>query len=173
MTAITSNPSSLDFLSKIGFKAEIERLKDTEYMVQRVRIPGPRVSNVMVPNPFGRAPVPGDHPEIGQLTFSFLVNESLSSWTGIRDWLTDISRVDGFDRYAALAALDQSKGLGLSSNIVIYALSSNRLANKRLMFHGCVPSALSDLELNSVDRDVDYMIATATFDFVNLTIEEP
>lgn len=167
--------TNLNQLNPTGFQVYIERLPEVSFFCHNVSLPGLTCTNPEQPNMFTRIPVPGDFPQQGQLTLTFLVDEDLQTWTSVYKWMVGLSFPENHEQYKAL--LKNSEGPhpntqdNLYSTVTVQVLSSHKNLNKEFVFFDCIPSDLSSLDLNMEDTTISPVTATVTLDFSYFTIK--
>lgn len=168
MTELNKN-----MLSPLGFSFSIKKTPDMNFFVQNVTLPGIQLGETQMPTPFKSIPIYGDHITYGDLQVTFKVNEDLSNYRMIFDWITGIGFPDSYSQHKDLvdSALPGS-GEGIESDAVLTILSSSMNPVIIVDIKDLFPISLTDLEFNSRDTQVEYIEATATFKFLNYTFRK-
>jgi len=168
MTELNKN-----MLSPLGFSFSIKKIPDVNFFVQSVTLPGIQMGETQMPTPFKSIPVYGDHIVYGDLQVTFKVNEDLSNYRMIFDWITGIAFPDDFKQHKDLVDADISgSGEGIESDAVLTILSSSMNPVIIVDIRDLFPISLTDLEFNSRDTSVEYIEATAAFKFLNYTFRK-
>lgn len=168
--AITNIPSNKNFLSPLGFKFTLGRAPTLNYNVQSVVIPGIQLGEIEIPTPFVRMPT-SDGVTFSPLQVTFRVNEDLSDYLEIHDWMIGLGAPVSFDQYKALQNAALGSQSTLSSDITVMIMNSSMRSNIKVLFHDAFPTSLGDLEFNTTDTDVSYIECTATFRYLRYEIE--
>ncbi len=61
MSALSNNPTSLNFLSPLNFNFRLKRPPNLNFFIQKVNLPGISFPSPNETNPFVNIPVAGDH----------------------------------------------------------------------------------------------------------------
>jgi len=165
MSAIDNTPSNKNFLSPLNFKFQIKKAPHVNFFIQKVNIPSIALPNVETPNPFVNLPYPGEHIKYGNLDISFKVDEDLQNYLEIHNWLVSLGKPENFDQYKTIQNVNPTSGDGIYSDIALYVLSSTKIANYEITFIDAFPVSLSDISFNSVDNDVNFIQASASFKY--------
>jgi hypothetical protein len=172
MSAIDNTPQNKNFLSPLNFKFQIKKAPHVNFFVQRVNIPDISVRVPETMNPFVRIPYPGDHVEYGIFNISFKVDEDLQNYLEIHKWLRAFGKPEEFEEYKNLADIASWTGDGLYSDISLMILASTKMPNYEIVYADAFPISLSGLNFNTVDTDIRYVEASATFRYTYYTISK-
>lgn len=172
MSAIDNTPSNRNFLSPLNFKFQIKKAPHVNFFIQKVNIPSISLPPAVKPNPFVNIPIPGEHLTYGELSISFKVDEDLQNYLEIYNWLTALGKPEEFDQYKTIAEKKEWTGEGIYSDISVIILSSTKSANYEVVYVDGYPVSLSDIQFNTVDEDVTYISASATFKYTYYTINK-
>lgn len=172
--ATISNPN---WLNPTGFLVQIQRLPEVSFFCHSVEIPGLSTSNPDQPNMFTRLPMPGDFPQQGELTLNFNVDEELTNWISVYQWLVGITYPENHEQYTALINSDLGRNPGdfdnIYSDISIIVLSSHKNRVAEFTFYDCIPNNISSISLNALESDISPLTASVTFDFSYFRIAKP
>ena len=172
MSAIDNTPSNRNFLSPLNFKFQIKKAPHVNFFIQKVNIPSINLSPAIASNPFVNIPLPGEHLTYGELDITFKVDEDLQNYLEIHNWITGLGKPEDFAQYKAIADKKEWTGEGIFSDISVMVLSSTKSANYEIVYVDGYPVSLSGLEFNTVDSDVNYVTATATFKYTYYNINK-
>lgn len=170
MSEYLRQPENKNFLSPLGFKFQVNKLPDTNFFVQSVTLPGIDVGFIEVSNPFAKIPTVGDQLTFGDLLVTFRVNETMSNYIEVFNWMVGIGFPSDFEQRAAIQRKPTGSGLGLYSDAVLTILSSAMNPNIEIKIVDAFPVSLSAITMDSTLEDVQYIEATATFKFLEYTI---
>jgi hypothetical protein len=170
MSAIDNTPSNRNFLSPLNFKFQIKKAPHVNFFIQKVNIPAINLSPAVSPNPFVNIPLPGDHLSYGELEITFKVDEDLQNYLEIHNWITALGKPEEFEQYKNIADKKEWTGEGIYSDISVIVLSSTKSANYEIVYVDGYPVSLSGLEFNTIDSDVNYITATASFKYTYYNI---
>lgn len=161
----------LDFnknmLSPVGFKFQLHRSPEIEFFVQSVNLPGITIGSTEVPTPFINIPVYGDHINFSELEITFKINEDMSNYLEIFDWITAIGFPDEFDQHRNIANRPNYTGEGIYSDASIMILTSAMNPKIKIEIRDMFPVSLSSLIMDTTDENISYIDATASFRFTN------
>ena len=172
MSVIDNTPTNKNFLSPLNFKFQIKKAPHVNFFIQKVNIPSIALPNPVATNPFVNIPYPGEHLRYGDLEISFKVDEDLQNYLEIHNWLVSLGKPENFDQYKQIQNIDQVTGNGIYSDIALYVLASTKMPNYEITFIDAFPTALSDISFNSVDNDVNFIQASATFKYTYYNINK-
>ena len=156
-----------NMLSPTGFSFTINRAPGMEFFVQSITLPGITLPFTETPNPFKKIPVYGDHIEYDELQVTFKINEDMSNYLEIFDWITALGFPEEFEQYAQIANKEKFTGEGVYSDANIMILSSASNPLMRIDIVDMFPTALTPITVDSKDTDINYIEATASFKFTN------
>jgi len=163
--ANASLPLNKNFLTQVGFQFSIKKLPNVNFFVQSVNLPGVEMGNPYQDTPFINIPIPGDHVKYNDLTVTFKVDEDLSNYIQISDWILGLSFPDRFDQYKQLKEKNQGTGEGLLSDASLILTTSARNPSMEVQFLDVFPRSLTDLLFSSQDATLEYISATVTFKY--------
>lgn len=172
MSAIDNTPENKNFLSPLNFKFQIKKAPHINFFIQKVNIPSIRIPEVIAPNPFVRIPFSGEHITYQDLEITFKVDEDLQNYLEIHNWLKSLGKPQNFDQYAEIESKPIYTGEGIVSDISISILSSTKLANYEVVYIDAFPTTLSGVTFNTVDTDVNYLEASASFKYTYYDINK-
>ena len=185
--ALSRQPTKLDLASPQQFKFSIIKLPKVEYFCTSANVPGISLGTAIQQTPLKDIPVPGDKLTYGDLEISFMVDENLDNYREMHGWLTGV----GFprdrqqytnildankDRFPTIGkdskATDPGKVVSgatpigpIFSDATLNILSSKNRGNIEVRFSDVFPTGLSSLNFNQQAADVEYLSATATFQY--------
>jgi hypothetical protein len=158
-----------NMLSPVGFNFNILRAPDLNFFVQSIVLPGINMTAFEQPTPFKVIPRPGDHITYSELSLTFKVNEDLSNYIAMFNWITGLGFPDEFEQYAELANKPTYSGEALYSDGNIMILSSSMNPYVRIDIQDMFPVSLTDISLDTRDTAIEYIEATVSFRFKNYT----
>lgn len=172
MSAIDSTPLNKNFLSPLNFKFTIKKAPHVNFFIQKVNIPSISLPSPEPNNPFVKVPYPGEHITYDPLVIDFKVDEDLKNYLEIHNWIRGLGKPTTYDEYADISQADPFTGEGIYSDISLIILSSAKNPNYELTFIDAHPYALSDLQFNTVDSDVNYITARAQFKYTYYNLKD-
>lgn len=177
MAALDNQVTNINFLSPLKFSFTVSKLPGVNFYVQSVVLPSVAVNGTPgMPTPFVKLPLPGDHVEFGELQITFRVDEDMTNYIELYNWLMAIGFPNDFDQYRLLANQDRRTNLnstdGILSDGTIIIHNSSTNPNMQVKFINLFPTLLTDMLFDLRQTDVEYMEATASFQFERFTIEK-
>lgn len=175
-TNLINTPTNLNFLSPLKFAFTVKKLPNVNFYVQSIVLPSISVTPSNVPSPFVKLPVPGDHVDFGEVQITFKIDEDMSNYLEIYNWLYALGFPEKFDQYRVLAEKDARQNIGgddgimSDGTVIIYNSASN--VNMQVKLINMFPTGLMDIILDFKQPDVDYIEATATFAFERMEISK-
>ena len=76
-----------NFLSPTGFRFILKRSPEAAFFCNQANIPALDLGTTVQPNYLRDIPVPGDKIEFGDLTIRFLVDEDLTNYMELQNWI--------------------------------------------------------------------------------------
>jgi hypothetical protein len=185
MTILSQNPTTLNLLSPLNFKVLIKRAPNVNWFVQKISAPGMLLPTPFGPSPFSEIPEGGDKLQFETLDIQFLVDEDMSNYMEIFNWLYGLAGPDGFQVPSApptafnlphderaLWLKENYTGFGPRSEIVVSILNSAKQPFIHFVYHDCVPTSLSSFDLDTRDDDVNYVVVSASFAVRSVTVDQ-
>jgi hypothetical protein len=119
-------------------------------------------------SPLSITPIPGDKPSFGDLTITFLVDESMENYVSVYNWIVGMGFPESqqqyrdfiSDRVSDLYSSDLTAGY---SDGVLQVLNNQNKPSRTIQFVDLFPVDLQSLILQSTLTDTQYMAATASF----------
>jgi hypothetical protein len=162
-----------NFLSPVGFKFSINKLKGVEFFTQSATIPGISMGSATQGTPFNKIPHPGDELYYEDLQIKFLVDENMKNWYQVHDWMREIttpysSKEFGYSRGSLESknpitrrvtsdAKESQVSNQWRSDASLFILSSNYRPVAEFVFHDLFPIALSPLNFDTTPmNDIEY-----------------
>lgn len=168
MTTITSVPAGLNPLSPNGFNFSISKVPNVTFFCQQANIPGITLGDPAFSTPFATAPVPGDHLSYDTLVVNFMIDEQMTNYNVIYNWIVALGFPESYTQYTNLLAGDTTQYDELAKNYsdaTLQILDANNNPVRTITFTDCFPIALESLTFASTNVDVSYLIGSATFRF--------
>ncbi len=148
-----TNPQT-NMMSPINFGFILDKTPNTNYLVQKIDIPGMQLGIAQTPSPgLVRIINPGNI-EYGDLNVTFKVGEDMSDYLEIFNWMTELGHPDSLTQYNRTFY-----------DATVLIMDSAKRARISVKFTDCIPIGLSPVSLNSTLEGVQYLDATATFRF--------
>ena len=185
----TRQPDKMDYASPIQFRFKIAKLPQVEFFVQKANLPAIRMSSASIPTPHINYPIPGEKISYESLDISFLVDENLNNWKELHDWMTGLGGVTGHQQFTdmRLAGVDRFPGRNPTapsetstlksapdgptySDATLLILNNKNIVKTEVRFHNVFPVSLGELAYDVQADDVNYLEASASFEYMNYEI---
>lgn len=176
MSIIDNQVDNINFLSPLKFSFTVSKLPGVNFFVQQVVLPSITVTDTYAPSPFVKLPMPGDHAEFGELSVTFRVDEDMTNYIEIYNWLIALGFPESFEQYRLLASQDRrinpgsTDGVMSDATVIVHNSSTN--PNMQIKFFNIFPTLLTDVLLDLRQSDVEYVEATVSFKFERFTISQ-
>jgi len=177
----SSQPSDLDYLKPNGFKFQIHTLPNVSYFCQAANIPAFSIGYTTTETPLSPLFNPGEKPQYGELIIRFLVQENMSNYIELYNWLTGLSFPDNHEQYKKWNADQQyrfpavpEKRLGAVTNFSdadFFILDSDNNPNVKIRYYDLFPVSLEALDFDIASGNVEYLVGIAAFKYRRYTIE--
>lgn len=143
---ITSNKN---FLSPITFKLVIDssQFANLEYFCTVANLPGVSLPEVELPFRGYKNQIAGDRQDFPPLDVTFIVDENMTNYIEIFNWIKQNHSNDDFLKRDIVLAVGNS-----SNNIV-----------KKVRFVDAFPTLLNPIQFNAQNLDVEYLTADVSF----------
>lgn len=156
-------PSNPNFLSPLGFKFQLKKTPNTNFFVQSATIPQLTLGTASVPTPFANIPMPGDKVTFSEFQITFKVDEDMTNYLELFNWITALGHPQNFEQYKTLAAKPAYTGEGIYSEASLIILNSAKSPTNEIHFYDLYPTSLSDIIMDTRNTDIDYVTCTASF----------
>lgn len=129
----------------------------TDFVLPEVTLPQANVAT-----PFTNLPFAGDKPTYSPFRFNFMVNEDLSNFQEIYDWIHGIGFAESYSDYTSYQnKTSPHQSLG-EQDAKILILSSKGNPIKAITFFDAIPIALGGIEFTSQDPETNYVKASVS-----------
>lgn len=163
MTALDRNPATVNLLTQVDFSLKIKRCPQVEFFAQKINLPGIVADGVEVATPLATIQKNYDHLRFNNLNVTFKVDEQLTNYLEIHNWMRALGPTKDFTGYQNLNRQPKVSGLGLYSDMVLMILDANKNPKFEVTFMNAFPIELQDLNFSSDLRDVEYQTVSASF----------
>ena len=176
-------PDNLDLARPTQFRFSILKIPNTEYFIQEVNLPGIAFSGDAVLNTrFTSLNMMGDTVNYEPLEISFSVQENLSNWREIHDWMVGIGFPENTAQFAdaisdatATRTSVPSRTANVStlqSDATLMIMTNKNNPTVKVNFKNVYPTSLSGVSFDTKDTDAQNLTATMTmnYDYYNLEV---
>ena len=185
--------SGLDYADPTKFKFQITKLPRVEFNSIQANIPGITLTELNQPTRLMPVRIPGNDMTFEDLSVTFIVDEDLTNYRSVHDWMAGLAQMDSDDKYRALitdggdrmplSQQNNSQDAGrvtsatndgaIFSDAKLIILSARNIPLVELSFEDTYPKSLSALEYNQNATDIEYLQATVTFGYKKHTYTTP
>lgn len=168
-------PNNLDFAQPTQFRFNLLKVPNVEYFVTSANIPSISFTGEATMNTrYKSLSFMGDTLDFADLEISFLVNEDLSNYREIHDWMIGIGFPQTNTQFSTAVAEDAAlkptttnlvNPSSLQSDATLTILTNKNNPTLRVNFKGCYPNSLSGLTYNTQVTDTEQMTATVSFKY--------
>ena len=169
-SAFANQIQNRNFLSPVGFKFTLAKEPKVNFFCNSARIPEITLTVLQQPTYLKDLDIPGGKLQYGDLNLRFLVDEDLVNYMAIHNWLTGLGFPESTQDYRDLLTnqddltqpLDPKRAFSDGS---LYILDSNYNTNAIVKFKDLFPIALTSLEFDSTQTDIQYFTAEVSFKY--------
>lgn len=171
---MSTKVTTVNQLEAKSFRLIIDRIPNVEYFCTSASVPGITATAVRQPNPFTDIKVTGDKLVFQPLIVNFLVNEDMSNWEEIFNWMVSYSHPTSFEEYKdnrqtqhqLYPSKKSDAKLLIPNNMYNY---STQTSSKPLEFSfiDVFPIDLSDTVFDVQIDGTTSMISTVTFEYTS------
>lgn len=159
-------PTNINPLSSNGFNFSIEKIPEVSFFCQEVNLPGMNLPSNDISTPLSIIPIAGDIINFDDLQVQFLVDENMSNYTALYNWIIGLGFPADHQQYTDFIASQERGYSRLSreySDATLQILGSNLQPVKTVRFIDIIPVNLSSMTFQSTNNDVTYIVGNATF----------
>ena len=157
-----------NFLSPIGFQFSLNKIPKATFFSNSARIPDISLGTAIQPVYLKDIDVPGDKLSYGDFNLRFLVDENLTNYMAIHNWLTGLGYPENAGQFKE-ATTDSLTGRRDQEEVFsdgsLSILNSNFRQVAVVKFKDLFPVFLTSLEFEATDTDVNYFTAEVTFKY--------
>ena len=160
-----------NFLSPLGFKFSLKRSPGVAYFCNEANIPDMSLSIAEQPTYLRDIPIPGDKIDFGDLSLRFMVDEDLTNYLEIQNWIRGLGYPQSIKEYQDLekkAYIQQTFGQkrqDIYSDGTLQILSNNLVPKFQVVFDDLFPYSLSTVTFDATDTDIEYFTADVSFKY--------
>jgi len=160
----------LNFLESNRFMLIIPSFESTRFYSQTFQLPALSMQNAGADSPFSRMNFAGDKAEFSPVSFEFMVDEQMTNYQEIYEWIMNIGYVRSFDDYKNFKLKSRQQPLG-EQDIKIILLDSKNHPVKTFTFLNAIPVSLSGTEISTQVNEAQYVRASVSFVYDYFEIE--
>lgn len=180
-TFAANNPSELDFLRPNGFRFQIANIPNVSFFCQAANIPQMSIGSPEMQTPLANIPFPGDKLQFGELIIRFLIQEDMSNYKELYDWLTGLGFPENHQQFTdfintqeyrtALSSKNKKESIAQVSDATLFVLDSNNNPNVKITFIDAFPTSLEGLDFDISQGAGDFFVGIAGFRYRTFKIE--
>ncbi len=172
--AFANQIGNRNFLSPVGFRFTLAKEPKAAFFCNAARIPEIILGTAIQPSYLKDLAIPGEKIEYGDFSLKFLVDENLSNYMVIHNWITGLGFPETTEQFANLTSKEGQRDLNLQfSDGSLHILNSNQRSVGVVKFKDLFPISLSSLEFDSSLTDTNYFTAEASFKYTIYDIMNP
>jgi len=175
-TGVMAVTPSTTYLRPNSFKFQIAKLPNVTFTCQSANLPQLSLGAAMQQTPFVDIPHPGDKVSFGEFIIQFLINEDMSNYKELYDWVASIGVPSGGDQYGQLtrraSVYNPDKYNNAFSDAALLILDSNNRPVVRLNFEDLWPTSVEGLNFDITSSGMEYFVGTASFRYKVFTIQQ-
>ena len=159
--------SNRNYLSPTGFKFTLSKEPKSVFFCNSARIPDITLQTERQPSYLKDIDIPGDKIFYGDLSLRFLVDENLSNYMTIHNWITGLGFPETPQEFKDLiTSNDQLRDPKLQfSDGSLHILNSNYKDVAIVKFKDLFPVSLSSLEFDATSTNINYFTADVSFKY--------
>ncbi len=169
-----------NFLSPIGFKFAVNKLRGVDFFCQSASIPAISMQPANQGTRFNKIPQPGDELYYEDLFIRFLVDENMKNWYQVHDWMRELATPFSASEFTynrgTIRSINQplAEDLGKTtgdwdhqwrSDCSLFILSSNYQPVAEFVFHDAWPASLTTLNFDASVPDINYFTAECSLKY--------
>ena len=170
-----------NFLSPVGFKFTLSRSPKAAFFANAANIPDLTLGVTSQPTYTRQIPEPGTNINFGDFSIRFMVDEDLTNFMEIQNWIRGIGFPEDlkeiynlqFQDYYGKVDTTSDRIQNIFSDGTLLVLSSNQRTNWQVVFKDMFPYQLSTLQFDATDNDIQYMTAEVSFKYTMYNIVGP
>jgi hypothetical protein len=173
----TSQIANRNFLSPTGFKFVLDRSPKVAFFCNQANIPDIDLAVAVQSTRLGRKiPHPGDELNFGDLTLRFMIDEDLSNYMEIQNWMRGLGYPNNLGQLYDLQneyfgdSREDSKLVNTFSDATLLILNSSQISSLQVRFKDIFPYSLSTLSFDATQTDTEYFTAEVSFKYTIYTI---
>ena len=157
-------PKELNQLNVVSFQTNFTRLPNVNFFCQRVNIPAINLGIALQTTPFSDMNYEGDKLTFEQMTMNFYVNEDLSNYLEIYNWLISLGFPDNHKQYNLKPnSLNFAANETLTSDMNLILETNKSNPNFSVVFKDAFPVSLSSIEFDAAATTLDPVIVDVSF----------
>ena len=172
--ALNNQIQNRNYLAPTGFQFNVSRAPKVTYFGNQVNIPSLTLGIANQPSYLKDIPRPGEKIDFEDLTLTFLVDEDLTNYMEIQNWIRGIGFPESLDQIYDFQQDDtltvmnkalRNQGINLYSDGSLLILNNVNLPKFKVTFDGMFPYYLSTLTFDATQSYLEYFTAQVSFKY--------
>jgi len=165
--------SNRNFLSPVGFKLKINKCPKVDFLSVGANLPGITLGTALQPTYLKDIDLPGDKLVYDDFRVNFIVDEDLQNYSEIYNWMIGLGYPDSQKQFIDMRQDDdyypqigdRENPHAEFSDGTLEILNSNLRGQAYVKLEGLFPVALSSLDFDATQTDINYFTASVTFKY--------
>lgn len=161
-------PNNINPLQSNGFMFGINKLPSVSFFCQEANLPGLTLPSADMATPLVDTPIPGEKLEFAELSITFLIDEDMSNYVAIHNWMIGLGFPKSHSQYTSYIQtnkLNPNELLVGYSDGVLQIMNSSNNPVRTITFRDMFPVELQSLQLQSTNSETTYLAGNATFKY--------
>ncbi len=164
-------PTNPNLLNDKGARMVLKRAPNLVYFVQKVRIPSLRIGVATQWAPMDQMPWPGDTLYRDDFSVSFKINEDMTNYLEMWDWMVRSVAPDRPEQYRSLVGSAKTqRASDLFSDVTVMVPGSSYRPNIEFRLEDAFPMGLESLDFTTDGQEVGFLDSTVTFRYRHFTM---
>jgi len=173
MAILQRQPDNINMLNQHVGRLVLKRAPTTNFFIQDVSIPPMQLGVANFHTQLDLIPWPGDSLARGTLDVMFKVDEDLTNYMEIWNWMVKLASPDNYSQYASLTPRTvKMAGEGVFSDVMVMLSNSAQRPNMEFRFQDAFPVAISGLRFTTRDGEATPLDVEVNFRFRHFTVHD-
>jgi hypothetical protein len=170
-----------NYIAPSQFLFTMSSVKNVSYYCQTANIPAVNLGQAQMNTRVKDIAVPGDKVTFGDLIITFLVDENMSNYKELFEWIKKIGTAEDTDDYMRYireqaykhptsAYTKPTPMAPTMTDATLSILSSSNNVTNEIKFYNLFPISLEGLQFDTTDTAYTYLTASASFHFSHYEI---
>ena len=168
-----NQPGNRNFLAPVGFKFKLQKAPKVDFFCNSANIPSITLGTSIQTRYGKNIDIPGDKMNFEDFRMRFLVDEDLSNYMEIQNWMRGLGFPYSLEQYSDLQGeVETQNNPGFfkkefyeESDGTLQILNSNFNVSAQVRYYGLFPTYLSTLQFDATDNDIQYFTAEINFKY--------
>jgi hypothetical protein len=160
---INNSACPANFLSGVGFQFQLVKYPKVSFYCQSANVPSINLSVATQSTRWNAVPHPGDEIAFDDLNIRFLVDEKLSNYATIHNWVKNLGHPEYGGEINELPGEEYEDKT--YSDGILFILDSNFNKKFKVVFKDMFPVSIGGLNFDSTYTDTEYFAVDASFKY--------